>query len=259
MEKELRDSLQKGEDIMRSLWLCSSRVATLVLVVLSSVFARAQGNVLTWHNDIGRTGQNPNEIKLTSSISKTTFGRICSYPVDGQVYGQPLVLWDSVNKRNVVYVVTMNDTVYAFDGTNSTSPTCTLIAKNNQLLPSGEYPADCCSIGNIACPGPIIPQAGILGMPVIDSGGTTLYLIPCYGIAGGRDPAIGPALLRQDPTDSLVPSPARAGLVERQHLPAGKVSGPGDGSLGTGRTAQVYLTAGHPAARPALPVPADTT
>jgi hypothetical protein len=38
--------------------------------------------------------------------------------VDGQVYAQPLVLWDSVNSRNVVYVVTQNDSIYMFDGTN---------------------------------------------------------------------------------------------------------------------------------------------
>jgi hypothetical protein len=29
-----------------------------------------------------------------------------------------LVLWDSVNSRNQVYVVTQNDSIYLFDGTN---------------------------------------------------------------------------------------------------------------------------------------------
>ena len=127
-----------------------SKGLLVTAVLLSSLLhAQTHVNVTTWHNDNGRTGQNTNEATLkpgSGSVDKATFGKICSYKVadglDGQVYAQPLVVWDSANNRNVVYVVTMNDSIYAFDGTNSTGPTCTLITKNTQLIPSTEAAAE---------------------------------------------------------------------------------------------------------------------
>ena len=109
-----------------------SRLTRMMLPLLfatcsfSSLQVSAQVNVWTWHNDNGRTGQNASETSLTpSSVNKTGFGQLCSYgggttspTLDGQVYAQPLVLWDSVNSRNLVYVVTQNDSLYMFDGTN---------------------------------------------------------------------------------------------------------------------------------------------
>ena len=66
---------------------------SLAVTVSSGVLAAQSVNVITWHNDIGRTGQNTNETVLTTSnVAPTTFGRICTYPVDGEVYAQPLVV-----------------------------------------------------------------------------------------------------------------------------------------------------------------------
>jgi hypothetical protein len=92
-------------------------------------------NVVTWHNDNGRTGQNASETVLTTAnVNKTNFGQLCSYPVDGQVYAQPLVLWDSINNRNLVYVVTQKDSIYLFDGTTTpVNKTCPLVASNTSL------------------------------------------------------------------------------------------------------------------------------
>jgi len=102
--------------------------AVFVVLLSTGGIATAQGigtggvNVLTWHNDTYRTGENLNESTLTyNTISKNTFGQVCSAALDGQVYGQPLVVTNvtiSGTKYNsVVYVVTQNDTLYAINGT----------------------------------------------------------------------------------------------------------------------------------------------
>jgi len=50
-------------------------------------------DVVTYHNDIARTGQNLNETVLTpANVNADDFGKIAFLPVDGKVDGQPLYL-----------------------------------------------------------------------------------------------------------------------------------------------------------------------
>jgi hypothetical protein len=149
-------------------------VAIVAIVGCAVSQAQVKVNVTTWHNDIGRTGQNTNEPTLTTVLvgDKTKFGRICSGSVDGPVYAQPLVVWDATNNRNIVYVATVNDSIYAFNGSDGN---CTPLARNTQLIPTTEAAADCTLVGGGNCP--VSPTIGILGTSVIDPSSNTIYLV----------------------------------------------------------------------------------
>src|ERR1700692_1992922 len=112
---------------MLSVFVVSS---LLFVLTLAGPTAEAQtfAGVLTQHNDNGRTGQNLSETILTpQNVGANTFGKVFSYSVDGQIFGQPLYVPNlsipGQGTHNVVYVVTQNDSVYAFDadGLSSTA------------------------------------------------------------------------------------------------------------------------------------------
>ncbi len=81
-------------------------------------------DVLTQHNDLARTGANLKETTLSPSTFATCsdtgcpFGKILTQPVDGPIYAQPLYMQGveiDGQARNVVFVATLANTVYAFD------------------------------------------------------------------------------------------------------------------------------------------------
>jgi hypothetical protein len=80
----------------------------------------SQTNVLTQHNDIGRTGQNLTETTLTPAnvSAANSFGKLYTANLDGRAFAQPLyvssVTIGGVN-HSVVYVATEHDSVYALD------------------------------------------------------------------------------------------------------------------------------------------------
>jgi hypothetical protein len=150
---------------LSSLWLlCFCLCTTLVSLA---------ADVVTYHNDIARTGQNLSEIVLTpSNVGPSSFGKLFTLPVDGVINAQPLYLSGvSIPGRgtyNVVYAVTENDSVYAFDA-NSRS-----LLWQVSVLGSNETPADTHNCNQIR------PQIGITSTPVIDrSSGLngTIYVV----------------------------------------------------------------------------------
>src|SRR5262245_38566787 len=98
------------------------RIALLLALLLPAA-AVAQTAVVTHHNDAARTGANLNEtILTTTNVNVSQFGKLFERAVDDEIYGQPLYVQGvdvpGVGIRNVVYVATNNDSVYAFDADN---------------------------------------------------------------------------------------------------------------------------------------------
>jgi outer membrane protein assembly factor BamB len=76
-------------------------------------------DVLTHHNDNARTGLQPAEVLLTpANVNLLHFGLAFTIPVDDPVYAQPLYVGSldfGGAIHEVLYVVTMGDSAYAFD------------------------------------------------------------------------------------------------------------------------------------------------
>jgi outer membrane protein assembly factor BamB len=148
------------------------------LILLFIPFAAwAQVNVLTANYGNERTSANVNETVLTTAnVGPGTFGKIASVPVDAQIYAQPLYV-NGVNlpasgARNVVYVATMNNSVYAIDGdTGPAGESRSKIQVLWQVNLGTPVPSSVIDIDFIQ------PQVGILSTPVIDIPQNVIYLI----------------------------------------------------------------------------------
>ena len=142
--------------VSNSLGSVTSSAATLTVNVVS-----ASTDVLTYHNDNGRTGQNLNEsILTTSNVTSAKFGKIGFDSTDGLVDGEPLyasvVTVPGNGTHNLLIVASEHDTVYAFDADSGTT------IWHTSMLKSGETTSDTRSCGQVS------PEIGVTSTPVID-------------------------------------------------------------------------------------------
>ena len=152
--------------------LISGLLPILVFTICASKLF-GQANVLTWHNDVARTGQNLQETILApSNVNSTNFGLLFApLATDGKVDAQPLYVpafGIAGGTYNVLYVATENDTVYAFDADSGAQ------LWSQTVLLAGETASD-----DRGC-SQVTPQIGITSTPVIDlKGGPhgTIYLV----------------------------------------------------------------------------------
>jgi hypothetical protein len=163
-------------------------------------------SVLTQHNDNNRTGANTNETILnTLNVNSNQFGFLFSLPVDDDAFSQPLYV-PKVNvsgqgQHNVVYVTTVNDSLYAFDADNGALLWEDISGGTTSLVPSGErvphsgwgsnmsFDTHCRSLSNPGNPvltdagdqnngyGDFVNHIGIVGTPVIDLANNVLYVV----------------------------------------------------------------------------------
>jgi hypothetical protein len=143
----------------------TSAVATTQVTIVNV----SQSAVLTYHNDDRRDGAYTQEVTLTpSNVNSNQFGKILSYPVDGQIYAQPLYMPQlTINgaTHDVVFVETQNNSVYALDA-DATASTPTTFWHVNLGPPIPVYDSG----------GPW-PNVGILSTPVIDATTNTMYVV----------------------------------------------------------------------------------
>ena len=133
-------------------------------------------SVLTQHNDNTRAGINNHEkILTTGNVNTKQFGKLFTLTVDDQVYAQPLVFSNLAigsGKHNVVFIATVNNTVYAFDGNNGNLYWQKNFTVSNMRPPNtGDMTGGCNPYTDFTF------NIGIVGTPVIDSLSQTIYFV----------------------------------------------------------------------------------
>src|SRR5437879_3336311 len=139
-------------------------------------------DVITYHYDNSRSGQDLNETVLTpANVNSTKFGKLGEFMVDGKVDAQPLYLSQITiggQKRNVLYVATEHGSVYAFDA-DSINGTASTVLWHISTLGSGETTSD-----NRGC-FQVTPEIGITATPVIDRSRNAIYVVAMSKDASG--------------------------------------------------------------------------
>lgn len=132
-------------------------MAVLTLLTALALLASAGGasaapEWTTYRHDAARSGIDP------EGTSPAPPARVWqTVPLDGDIYGEPLVLGSRV------YVATENDTIYSLD---AGSGSVVWAAHLGTPVPSGELPC-----------GDIDPSVGITSTPVIDPATSTIYAV----------------------------------------------------------------------------------
>jgi uncharacterized protein (TIGR03437 family) len=144
-----------------------SRAAAILILCSCAGFGQ---DVLTANYGNDRTGANLQEITLNpDNVNSAQFGKLGTFPVDGQIYAQPLYAAGVMiggSPRNVVYVATMHNSVYAIDAEN---PGSTVPIWHTYFGPA--VPSTYLGFRDAW------PEVGILGTPVIDLSRNAIYLV----------------------------------------------------------------------------------
>jgi hypothetical protein len=138
-------------------------------------------DVVTYKNDVQRTGQNTTESVLTTTnVNSSTFGLLRNLQVDGKVDAQPLYLSKLAvagASHNAVFVATENDSLYAFDADTGA------VLWQVSLIGTGETTSDTHSCSQVT------PQIGVTATPVIDRAAGahgTLFVVAMTKDASGN-------------------------------------------------------------------------
>src|SRR5437899_4645936 len=142
----------------------------------ATAYVTSYPGTFTYHNDNLRTGGNLNETVLTTANVPAQFGLLFDFALDGVPQASPLYVANvnipGIGLRNVVYVATEHDSVYAIDADTASSAPLWKVSFINPAAGVTTVPA--CDTGEC---GDISPEIGITGTPVIDPATNTLYVV----------------------------------------------------------------------------------
>jgi hypothetical protein len=141
-------------------------------------------DVVTYHYDNLRTGQNTSETILTpANVNSTHFGKLGEFTVAGKVDAQPLYLSNvsipGIGPKNVLYVATEHGCIFAFDADSISGTTGKALWITSTSLP-GEVPSD-----DRGC-NQVTPEIGITSTPVIDRARGAIYVVAVSKNASGN-------------------------------------------------------------------------
>lgn len=147
----------------------------------ATVYVTDLVGVFTGRYDRQRTGQNRLEYALApATVNSSTFGKLFSCAVDGAVYAQPLYVANlpiAGKTRNVVFVATQHNSVYAIDADRNPCHVYwrrKFVDESYLKLPREVTPVPAEKTGNTW---DIKDEIGITGTPVIDPETGTLYFV----------------------------------------------------------------------------------
>jgi hypothetical protein len=129
---------------------------------------------LVWTNryDNDRSGANTAETSLTTAnVQSPKFGLLFSRTLDGIAQAQPLYvpgLTIKGSKRNVVFVATEHDSVYAFDADDPTATDPLWRVSLGPAAPASKAVYGCADLS---------PEVGVTSTPVIDASTGTIYVV----------------------------------------------------------------------------------
>ena len=144
-------------------------------------------NVPTNRYDNSRTGTNLSETVLNTGNVRSHFGKLFEREVDGDLYAQPLIATNvdipGRGKRNVVYLATSNNSIYAYDA-------------DDPAASSPYWHLSPATLGNPVPRNDVVDMGvlnlnfertiGITGTPVIDISTQTIYVVVKSKDAGSR-------------------------------------------------------------------------
>jgi hypothetical protein len=140
------------------------------------------GALVTQKNNNARVGANLCERQLhPSNVNGASFGKLFSRAVDGQIYAQPLYVpglnMPGHGVRNVVFVATMHNTLYAFDADHATASKPFWQTNFGAPFLTSDVAPDYRDIEK---------EVGILSTPTIDLASRSIYLVQVTKEKDGR-------------------------------------------------------------------------
>ena len=192
-------------------------LAVLVALAASSSQILAQVSILTANGDNNRTNANLHESHLTpQNVRPGSFGKLGSFPADGQIYAQPLyvnnLVFPNGAAHDVLFIATMHNTVYAYDADTPSAAGLLWQVNLGQPFPTALWNAPYTDLS---------PEVGILGTGAIDVNAGVLYVVAETMENGG-------AVFYLHALDLLTGMERMDGPV----VIAAQVSGTGTGSVG---------------------------